>query len=98
MRTLYFRPVVCFLLAALRAAQSCRYFVYSEADFEVFRPAGATRCTDGCNDKGVGPPKLKFLLRFDRNLEYKRPAGGVSLAQFSKKIAEFLPHLRLRWV
>jgi len=26
-----------------------------------------------CNDKGVGPPKLKFLLRFDRNVEYKRP-------------------------
>jgi len=26
---------------------SCRYLVYSEADFEVFRPAGATRCTDG---------------------------------------------------
>jgi len=21
--------------------------IYSEADFEVFRPAGATRCTDG---------------------------------------------------
>ena len=28
-----------------------------------------------CNE-GVGPPKLKFLLRFDRNLEYKRPAGA----------------------
>ena len=27
-----------------------------------------------CNDKGVGPQKLKFLLRFDRNLEYKRRA------------------------
>jgi len=35
------------LPAALRAAQTCRYFVSSEADFEVFRPAGATRCTDG---------------------------------------------------
>ena len=23
------------------------YLIYSEADFEVFRPAGATRCTDG---------------------------------------------------
>ena len=32
-----------------------------------------------CNDKGVGPPKLKFLLRFDRNLEYKRPAGAYPL-------------------
>jgi len=24
-----------------------RYLIYSEADFEVFRPAGATHCTDG---------------------------------------------------
>ena len=38
----------CSLPAALRAAQTCRYLIYSEADFEVFRPAGATRCTDGC--------------------------------------------------
>jgi len=38
----------CMLLpAALRAAQACRYLIYSEADFEVFRPAGPTRCTDG---------------------------------------------------
>jgi len=35
------------LPAVLRAAQTCRYLVYSEADFEVFRPTGATRCTDG---------------------------------------------------
>ena len=37
----------CFLPAAMHAAQICRYLVYSEADFEVFRPAGATRCPDG---------------------------------------------------
>ena len=93
------------LPAALRAAQICRYLVYSEADFEVFRSAGATRCTDGgeiwhgggdrsllhakfhphrCNDKGVGPPKLKFLLRFDQNVEYKRPAGAYPLRDFHK--------------
>ena len=35
------------LPAALRAAQACRYSIYSEADFDVFRPAGATRCIDG---------------------------------------------------
>jgi len=27
-----------------------------------------------CHDEGIGPPKLKFLLRFDQNVEYKRPA------------------------
>jgi len=98
--------VKSFLPAALRAAQTCRYLVYSEADFKVFRPAGARRCTDWgeiwrgggdlgpllhakfhphrCNDKGVGPPKLKFLLRFDRNLEYKRPAWAYPLRDFHK--------------
>ena len=37
-----------------------------------------------CNDKGVGPPKLKFLLRFYRNVEYKRPAGAYPLRDFYK--------------
>jgi len=37
-----------------------------------------------CNDKCVGPPELKFLLRFDRNLEYKRPAGAYPLRDFHK--------------
>jgi len=32
-----------------------------------------------CNDKGVGPPKLKFVLRFNQNVEYKRPAGAYPL-------------------
>jgi len=37
-----------------------------------------------CNDKGVGPQKLKFLLRFDRNLEYKRSAGAYPFRDFHK--------------
>ena len=40
--------------------------------------------THRCNDKGVGPPKLKFLLRFDQNVEYKRPAGAYPLRDFHK--------------
>ena len=50
-----------FLPAALRAAQICRYLVYSEADFEVFRLAGATRCTDGVKfgmEEGTEGPLL----------------------------------------
>jgi len=79
-----------------------QYLIYSEADFEVFGPVGATRCDDGgqiwrgggdlarqisphqCNDKGIGPPKLKFLRRFDHNVEYKRPAGAYPLCDFHK--------------
>ena len=37
-----------------------------------------------CNDKGVGPQELKFLLRFDQNVEYKRPAGAYPLRDFHK--------------
>jgi len=37
-----------------------------------------------CNDKGIGPQKLKFLLRFDQNVEYKRPAGSYPLRDFHK--------------
>ena len=37
-----------------------------------------------CNDKGVGPQKLKFLLRFDQNVEHKRPAGAYPLRDFHK--------------
>ena len=37
-----------------------------------------------CNDKGVGPQKPKFLLRFDQNVEYKRPAGTYPVRDFHK--------------
>ena len=87
--------------AALRAAQACRYLVYSEADLRFFAPRGRHVAPIGvklgmeegtdakfhlhrCNDKGVGPHKLKFLLRFDRNLEHKRPAGAYPLRDFHK--------------
>ena len=32
-----------------------------------------------CKDKGIGPTKLKFLLIFDQNVEYKRPVGAYPL-------------------
>ena len=32
----------------------------------------------------IRTPKLKFLLRFDRNVEYKRPAGAYPLRDFHK--------------
>jgi len=87
-----------------------RCLSYSKADFEVSRPAGATRCTDWgeifgplhhakfqlhrCNYKDIGPPKLKCLLRIDQNVEYKRPAGAYPLAIFTK-FAKIVPRFRL---
>ena len=37
-----------------------------------------------CNDKGIGAPKLKFLLRFDQNVEYKHPPGAYPLRDLHK--------------
>jgi len=38
-----------------------RYLVLSRGDFEVFRPAGTTRCTGVL---GVGAQKRKILPKF----------------------------------
>ena len=57
-----FVTITLSLPAALREAQICRYLVYSEADFEVFRPAGATRCTDGGEIWHGGPLLLEHVL------------------------------------
>ena len=35
-----------------------------------------------CKDKGIGPQKLKILLKFYQMLEYKRPAGAYPLCDF----------------
>jgi len=37
-----------------------------------------------CNSKAVGAPKLKSILRFDQNVEYKHPAGAYTLRDFHK--------------
>jgi len=99
------------LYGSIARSASRRYLVYSDADFEVFRPAGATRCTDRgeiwhgggdmpnvthrCNDNGVEPQKLKFLLRFDQNVEYKGPTGAYPLRDFHK-ISRICTHFRMR--
>jgi len=44
---------------SIACSASCRYLVYSEADFEVLHPAGVTRCTDGGEigtEEGTPPP------------------------------------------
>jgi len=44
-----------------------------------------------CNDKGIGPPKLKFLLKFDQNVEYKRPTGAYPLSDLHKICSIWTP-------
>jgi len=102
---LFYRSVILKVITgSIARSGRRRYLIHSVADFEVFRPAGATRCTDGgeiwhwggncakfhlhrCNNKGVGPQKLKFLLRIEQNVEYK----GVSLARFSQNLQSLYP-------
>jgi len=104
--------VTVLLLVTGSIVQSARrqYLIYSEVDFEVFRPTWVTRCTDGgeiwrgggdlcgggdqrsppprqisppsLQQLGYRTPKLKFLLRFDQNVEHKRPAGRTELWGF----------------
>ena len=53
--------------------------------FDLFGPLiNAKLHAHRCNNKRVGPPKLKFLLIFDQNVEYKRPAGAYLLGDFHK--------------
>ena len=56
------------LPAGCREAANCRYCFYSQAKNQVFRPAGATRCTDSgqkkfhvnqCRRAGMRPPKYQ---------------------------------------
>ena len=47
-------------------------------------PSSVPNFTPSVQRQGCRTPKLKFLLRFDRNLEYKRPAGAYPLRDFHK--------------
>ena len=44
---------------------------------------------------GATEKQLKFLLRFDQNVEYKHPTGVYPCAIFTK-LAEFVPRFRIR--
>jgi len=59
---LYKSTVIIIITGSIARSASHQYLVYSEADFEVFRPVGATRCTDvdniwhGGGDQSSPPP------------------------------------------
>jgi len=44
--------------------------------------------------QGCRPQKLKFLLRFDQNVEVNAPQGRIPCAIFTKS-AEFVLHFRM---
>ena len=80
------------LPAALRAAHRDGYLIYSEADFEVSRPAGATRRSPPTRQisppsvlrKGCRTPKTEIFTHISQYVEYERPEGAYHLRDFHK--------------
>ena len=82
---------------SIALSASRRYLIYSEADFEVFRLPGATRCTDGVKfgmgeetvpnftpsvqQQGCRTPKTEICTQ---NRTKCMEYKGVSLARFSQ--------------
>jgi len=56
------------LPAALRAAQNCRYLIYSEADFEVFAPQG----------RHIAPMGVKFGMKVPSSMPNFTPSGATT--------------------
>jgi len=58
-----------------------RYLSYAEADFEVFRPAGATRCTDGVKfgtEQGIKVPSaLPNFNPVGATIRYRTPKTEI---------------------
>jgi len=75
---------------SIARSANCRYLIYSEADFEIFRPAGATRCTHRGEiwqwGGGTGGPlrRAKF-----------HPMGATT-SVYSPK-TEIFTHLKKMW-
>ena len=44
-----------------------------------------------CNNKDIGPSKLKTLMKFDQTLEYKRPTEAYPLSDFHEICRACIP-------
>ena len=72
----------CFLRAGCREAANCRYCFYSQAKNQVFRPAGATRCTDtGQTSQYRRAPGSAWLGKISRQ---SVQTGGNAAPKISK--------------
>ena len=68
-------------MACLALNAKCQYLSNSEADFEVFRPAGAIRCTDG-------DEIINWLQKTATGNENLQPEIEINEYSSSKKLLE----------
>ena len=74
------------LPAGCREAANCRYYIYSQAKNQVFRPAGATRCTDlGQTWQGRRAPGSTWLCK----ISPQSAQGAGNAAQKYQKFSLF---------
>jgi len=84
-----------------------RYLSYADGDFEVFRRQGRHVAPMGvkfgaqfhphrCNDKAIGPPKLKILYRNFTKFRNINAPQGISCARFSRNLHTLYPVFRVR--
>jgi len=67
---------VFLVTGSIARSATCRYLIYSEADFEVFRPARATRCTDWSEIWRSSPPR-QILPQSVQRLGYRSPKTEI---------------------
>jgi len=79
------------ITGSIARSASRRYLIYSEVDFEVFRPAGATCCTDGGEIwRGGGnqrsPPPRQISPQSVQRLRYTTPELKFFLLRFDQNV------------
>ena len=62
---------------SIARSATCRHLICSDANFEVFRPAGATRCTDWGEIWHGGGPPCQISPQLVQRLGYRCPKTEI---------------------
>jgi len=74
---LTFQPAAIIFTSSIARSATCRYLSYSDADFEVFRPAVATRCTDWGEIWHGGGDPCQISPQSVQRLGYRSPRTEI---------------------
>ena len=79
--------VVILLTGSIARSATCRYLIYSEADFEVFRPQGRHVAPIGVKfgtEEGTPPPPCQISPQVVQRLGYRGPQTEIFTEIWSK--------------